>query len=151
MGVAEAQYVFRSEWHLPAAPHTVYTALADVESYPTWWPQVRRSRRIDDVSGELTCRSLLPYDVVFVMHREVEDPAGLVLRATMAGDLSGTSQWTITAEGDDSLAVFDENVDVGNGMLRTAGRLFRPALRFNHDLMMRAGEKGLRAHLRPGA
>jgi hypothetical protein len=26
----------------------------------------------------------------------------------------------------------------------------RPVLRFNHDLMMRAGEKGLRAHLSEG-
>ncbi|MDT4923699.1 MAG: hypothetical protein QOG01_1412 [Pseudonocardiales bacterium] len=145
-----SSYVFRSEWRLPAAPATVYDVLSDVESYPRWWPQVRRTRRIDDLSGELTCRSLLPYDVVFRMHREVEDPAGLVLRARLDGDLSGTSQWTITANGVGSTAVFDEDVQVGNGMLRAAGRLFRPVLRFNHDLMMRSGEKGLRAHLSGG-
>jgi uncharacterized protein YndB with AHSA1/START domain len=143
-------YVFRSEWHLPAAPEVVYGVLSDVESYPRWWPQVRRTRRIDDLSGELTCRSLLPYDVVFRMHREVEDPDSRVLRARMEGDLSGTSQWTITPDGEGSVAVFDENVQVGKGMLRAAGRLLRPVLRFNHDLMMRAGEKGLRAHLSEG-
>jgi uncharacterized protein YndB with AHSA1/START domain len=145
-----SSYVFRSEWRLPAAPATVYDVLSDVESYPRWWPQVRRTRRIDGLSGELTCRSLLPYDVVFRRHREVEDPAGLVLRARLDGDLSGTSQWTITANGVGSTAVFDEDVQVGNGMLRAAGRLFRPVLRFNHDLMMRSGEKGLRAHLSGG-
>jgi hypothetical protein len=32
-------------------------------------------------------------------------------------------------------------------MLRTAGLLLRPALRLNHDLMMRAGERGLYAYL----
>jgi uncharacterized protein YndB with AHSA1/START domain len=143
-------YVFRSEWHLPAVPEVVYGVLSDVESYPRWWPQVRRTRRIDDLSGELTCRSLLPYDVVFRMHREVEDPDSRVLRARMEGDLSGTSQWTITPDGEGSVAVFDENVQVGKGMLRAAGRLLRPVLRFNHDLMMRAGEKGLRAHLSEG-
>jgi uncharacterized protein YndB with AHSA1/START domain len=150
MGVAAAHYVFRSEWRLPAPPDEVYNVLADVENYPRWWPQVRRSRRIDDVSGELTCRSLLPYDVVFVMYQDLADPASLVLRARMDGDLSGTSQWTVTAGGDGSIAVFDEKVNVGNGMLRSAGRLFRPALKFNHDLMMRAGEKGLREHLSAG-
>jgi uncharacterized protein YndB with AHSA1/START domain len=141
-----ASYVFRSEWRLPAGPDDVYAILADVETYPTWWPQVRRTRRIDDVSGEIVCRSLLPYDVTFVMHRDLEDPAARVLRARMDGDLTGTSQWTITADGAGSLAVFDEDVAVGKAMLRAAGRLLRPALRFNHDLMMRAGEKGLRAH-----
>jgi uncharacterized protein YndB with AHSA1/START domain len=146
-----AAYVFRSEWRLPAPPPLVYRVLADVEAYPQWWPQVRKARRIDELSGELTCRSLLPYDVVFVMHREVQDDEGYVLRARMHGDLSGTSQWTVTPDAGGSVAVFDEAVDIGNGMLRAAGRLFRPALRFNHDLMMRAGERGLREHLQAGA
>lgn len=140
-------YVFRSEWKLAAAPERVYDVLADVETYPSWWPQVRAARRIDDVSGELTCRSLLPHDLSFTMHRDVEDPLERVLRATMTGDLTGTSQWTITAAGEGTVAVFEEDVEVGTGLLRAAGRLFRPALRANHDHMMRSGEKGLRAHL----
>jgi uncharacterized protein YndB with AHSA1/START domain len=144
-------FVFRSTWALPAPPDRVYAVLADVERYPRWWPQVRRARRLDEISGELTCRSLLPYDLVFVMHQELQDPDSLVLRARMDGDLNGTSQWTITADGDGSQAIFDEDVSVGSGAMRAAGRLFRPALKFNHDLMMRAGEKGLRAHLRAGA
>jgi hypothetical protein len=40
--------------------------------------------------------------------------------------------------------VFDEDVTVGNSRLRAAGIAARPVLRFNHDLMMRSGEKGLR-------
>jgi ribosome-associated toxin RatA of RatAB toxin-antitoxin module len=144
-------FVFRSQWRLPARPRGVYDVLADVETYPRWWPQVRKARRLDDLSGELTCRSLLPYDLVFRMRQEVRDPDGLVLRAHMDGDLTGTTQWTITPDGTDaSIAVFDEDVSVGSGLLHTAGRLFRPALKFNHDLMMRAGEKGLRKHLSSG-
>jgi hypothetical protein len=69
----------------------------------------------------------------------------------MTGDLNGTSQWTISADGDGGTrAVFDEDVSVGSGLVSAAGRLFRPALKFNHDLMMRSGEKGLRKHLTPG-
>lgn len=152
MSEVRSGFVFRSQWRLPAPPLEVYGVLADVETYPQWWPQVRKARRIDEVSGELTCRSLLPYDLVFRMRQEVRDPDELVLRAHMEGDLNGTTQWTITPDGDDaSFAVFDENVSVGSGLLHAAGRLFRPALKFNHDLMMRAGEKGLRRHLRAGA
>ena len=146
-----SSYVFRSEWRLAAPPERVYELLADVETYPRWWPQVRRARRIDDGAGELTCRSLLPYDVTFLMRRVIEDPAALVLRAELSGDLNGTSQWTIRADGADCLAVFDEDVAMGSGTLRAASRFMRPALRFNHDLMMRSGERGLREFLRRGA
>ncbi len=142
-----SNYTFRSEWRLAAQPDDVFGILCDVENYPRWWPQIRDARRIDDASGTLTCRSLLPYDVVFVMHREVEDRAAGVLKASLSGDLVGTSQWTVQPEGDGTLAVFDEDVSVGKGMIRAAGFLVRPVLRLNHDHMMRSGEKGLRAQL----
>lgn len=144
---SHGNYVFRCEWRLPAPPAQVYAILADVENYPRWWPQVHAARRIDATSGELRCRSVLPYDVVFVMRRELEDPAAGVLRASLTGDLVGTGQWTVTTAGAGSLAVFDEDVAVGHGLLHAAGRLLRPLLRFNLDHMMRSGEQGLRAHL----
>jgi hypothetical protein len=139
-----AEYVFRSQWRLPASPSKVYAVLLDVEHYPQWWRQVVGARWLDDDSGELRCRSLLPYDLVFVVHREVQDPVRGVLRARLDGDLTGASQWTISASGTGSLAVFDEEVDVHKRLVRAAGRVARPVLRFNHELMMRAGERGLR-------
>ena len=147
MGVDAARYVFRSIWRLPASRTDVYDALADVVAYPQWWPQVRTARRLDDTSGELRCRSLLPYELGLVVRREIEDPAGGILRAELTGDLTGWSQWTVTENGAGSVAVFDEDVRVGNAMLRAAGRLVRPALAFNHGAMMRAGERGLRRRL----
>ena len=141
------RFVFRSTWRLDATPDAVYTALADVEQYPTWWRQVRGGRRLDEASGEIVCRSLLPYDLTFVATRVVEDPSARVLRASLHGDLNGTSEWTITGVDGHCTAVFDEDVEVGSGLLRAAGLLGRPALRFNHDLMMRSGERGLRRHL----
>jgi len=144
-------YVFRSEWRIRASADAVYAVLVDVETYPSWWRQVRSARWIDDGSGEITCRSLLPYDLTFVVARDLEDPVERVLRGTLTGDLNGTSQWTVTADGDGALAVFDEDVTVGRGLLRAAGVVARPALTFNHGLMMRAGEAGLRKHLEHAA
>lgn len=141
------RYAFRSEWRLAAAPPAVYAALVDVASYPVWWPQVRSAREFEDGAGEIRCRSLLPYDLVFVVRREVEDPVAMVLKARIDGDLNGHSQWTVSADPQGTLAVFDEDVAVHKSAVRTAGRLVRPALRFNHDLMMRSGERGLRKFL----
>jgi uncharacterized protein YndB with AHSA1/START domain len=140
-------YTFRSEWHVAADPDAVYQALADVAAYPSWWPQVVAARWLDATSGEIRCRSLLPYELVFVAHRVIEDPVERVLRATIDGDLAGTSQWTVRPDGSGAVAVFDEEVEVHKQAVRRAGFLVRPALRFNHDLMMRSGEKGLRRHL----
>jgi ribosome-associated toxin RatA of RatAB toxin-antitoxin module len=142
-----SEYTFRSEWRIDADPDEVYATLQDVESYPSWWPQVVGAKWLGDDSGEVRCRSLLPYELSFVIHREVEDPDAHVLRARLDGDLAGFSQWTVTARDGASVAVFDEEVDVRKRLVRAAGRLARPALRFNHDLMMRAGEKGLRRKL----
>ncbi|HET6876094.1 MAG TPA: SRPBCC family protein [Jatrophihabitans sp.] len=149
------EFRFRSRWRLPASPDTVYAVLADVAGYPLWWPQIRSARPLGDGAGELTCRSLLPYDLTFAMRREIEDPAGRVLRARLEGDLVGISQWTIDGDAAGTIAVFDEEVDVAvaarpgtrGGLVRAAGRLARPALRYNHDHMMRSGERGLRQHL----
>jgi hypothetical protein len=141
------RYIFRSTWHLKATADEVYAALADVEAYPIWWPQVRGGRRLDDTSGEIVCRSLLPYDLTFIAHRIIEDPVNRVLRAMLSGDLNGISEWNIASSPHGTTAVFDEDVTVGSGLLRTAGIAARPALKFNHDLMMRSGERGLRRHL----
>jgi hypothetical protein len=146
MGVSH-QYRFRSVWRIAAGPDRVYAALADVTGYPAWWPQVHEARQLDDASGELRCRSLLPYDLVFVAHREIEDAQRRILRAKLSGDLTGTSQWTITGVDGATSAVFDEDVVVAKALVRLVGPLARPALRFNHDRMMRAGERGLRQHL----
>ena len=145
------RYVFRSEWQLPASPDDAYAALRDVADYPAWWPQVRSVRQLDDETGEVRCRSLLPYDLVFVIRRDVEDPVSRVLRAHQTGDLEGWSQWSISAAAGRSIVVFDEDVVVRKPLVRRAGLLARPALRFNHAVMMRKGERGLRRHLEPGA
>jgi hypothetical protein len=138
------RYVFHTEWHLAVAPDIVYSALYDVANYPQWWPQVRAVREVNDALGEVRCRSLLPYNLVFVITRDIEDPVGRVLRARQTGDLEGTSRWMIRPDG---TAVFDEDVVVCKPLVRVAGRFARPALRFNHHLMMRGGERGLRQYL----
>jgi hypothetical protein len=125
----------------------VYAVLADVAGYPRWWPQVRSARQLDERSGELRCRSLLPYDLVFSARQVVADPVARVLRARLDGDLCGQSEWQITADGTGASAVFVEDVEVAKPMLRRLGLLARPLLRANHDVMMRSGETGLRRHL----
>ncbi len=140
-------YHFTSRWRISAPVESVYDTLADVEGYPTWWPQVRSTRRLDDASGEITCRSLLPYELVFVAHRDIEDAERHVLQARLTGDFEGWSRWSVGIEREQTIVGFEQEVEVHRTLVRRAGLFARPALRFNHDLMMREGERGLRRHL----
>lgn len=72
-----------------------------------------------------------------------------MLEARLTGDLEGHSRWTLapSPDGAGTVLQFGEEVEVRRRLLRTLS-FARPAFRFNHAVMMRAGERGLRRHLR---
>jgi hypothetical protein len=140
-------YRFRSLWPLPAESAAVYQALERVEDYPGWWPQVRTVSRLNDTTGVITIRSVLPYDMTFTARETRRDPAAGVLEIAMTGDIEGWSRWTITADGTGTLARYDQVVDVNKPLLRRLAVPGRPLFRANHRLMMRAGRRGLLRHL----
>lgn len=136
---------FDHRWRLDAAPDAVFAALADVDRYVEWWPQVRRSRRLDERSGVTVIRSVLPVPLRLVLTRRVEDTATGVLEVELAGDLVGWSRFTVDADG----ARYEQECVLGRPWLdRLAARPGAAALlRANHAWMMRCGERGLRRRL----
>ncbi|GGQ85994.1 SRPBCC family protein [Streptomyces asoensis] len=141
------RYRFRSLWALPAPPDRVYDALERVDAYPRWWPQVREVRRIDDTTGVLRIRSLLPYDLTFTAREVRRDASAGVLQSAFCGDIDGWARWTVTADGPGTLARYDQVVEVRKPLLRLLAVPGRPVFRLNHRLMMRAGRRGLTAYL----
>ncbi|MET8951854.1 SRPBCC family protein [Streptomyces sp. NPDC004393] len=141
-------YRFRSLWPLPAPPAAVYAVLERAEEYPTWWRQVREVIRLDDTTDIVRVRSLLPYDITFTAREARRDPAAGVLEAALSGDLEGWARWTITATASGTLVRYDQEVEVTKPLLRRWAVPGRPVFRVNHRLMMRAGRRGLLAHLR---
>ncbi|ANP53940.1 uncharacterized protein YndB with AHSA1/START domain [Streptomyces griseochromogenes] len=142
-----SRYRFRSLWSLPAPPATVYAVLERPEDYPRWWPQVRAVTRLDDTTGVLTIRSVLPYEMSFTARTTRHDPAAGILEVALSGDIDGWARWTVTAGGAGTLARFDQVVDVGKPLLRRLAVPGRPLFRANHRLMMAAGRRGLLRHL----
>jgi polyketide cyclase/dehydrase/lipid transport protein len=140
-------YRFRSVWAVDCLPSDAFDVLADLGSYPLWWPEVRRAVQIGEERAELHCRSFLPYELVFEASHHTRDPRRGVLVATLEGDLNGTVGWRVEACGKGSRLVYEQEVTVGKPLLRTLGPLLRPALVANHELMMRHGKRGLRTYL----
>lgn len=140
-------YRFDSTWRLLAPRDRVYAALADVEGYQRWWPQVREIHRIDDATSRVRIRSLLPYTLDLVLARSVVDEPGGLLKVDVGGDLQGWCAWELTAQGGTTRAVFSQEVEVTVPALRRASAVVRPLFRGNHSAMMWSGERGLRVHL----
>ncbi|GAA3803039.1 SRPBCC family protein [Streptomyces chiangmaiensis] len=140
-------YRFRSLWTLPVPPAAVYAVLERPEEYPRWWRQVRDVTRLDDTTGVVRIRSLLPYDLTFTAREVRRDPEAGVLEAVLSGDVDGWARWTVTAAASGSLARYDQVVDVNKPLLSRLAVPGRPFFLANHWLMMRAGRRGLLAHL----
>jgi len=140
-------YRFDNQWHVGAPPDRVYAALADVDGYARWWPQVREIDRIDVDTGRVRIRSLLPYSLDLVLTRDAQNETHGILRVLVDGDLHGWCAWQLTPEGTGTRAVFSQEVEVASPMLRRAPFAIRPLLRGNHAHMMRSGERGLRRYL----
>jgi hypothetical protein len=141
------RYQFRSEWIVEAPPAVVYEALERFEDYPRWWPEVRSFRLLTKESCEVTCRSVLPYNLTFVLRPSRLDAEAGILEASMTGDLEGFSRWVLADHPAGTQPVFEEDVRANKRMLRWLAPLARSVFRGNHAIMMRHGNAGLDSYL----
>ncbi len=138
-----ARYRFETRWAIPSSQDDLFDVLADVGGYPTWWPQVRAVARVDEDSARVVARSLLPYSLDLTLVRAVEDRAAGVLEVRIRGRLDGWSRWTLQDLGSDTVAHYEQEVDVRGRLLTAASSVARPVLVANHAWMMRGGRRGL--------
>lgn len=145
--MALTHYVFRSVWTVPAPPRLVFDVLVDLESYPLWWPEVKRVRHLGNQRYETLCRATLPYELRFVTAQGHHDFEELVVEGLLSGDLNGFSRWRVFGDDGGSRLVYDQEVDTGRPLLDRLAPVARPVFRANHALMMRHGQAGLRTYV----
>lgn len=141
-------FVFHSQFRIDAPPRRVFEVLHDVERWPTWWPQVRSVRPIDDISGFVDIRSLLPITLRLKLIAEVDDASTGTLRAGLGGDLTGWTQFVVRAEDGATSLIYDQEATVTRPGFSHVASLGRPVLVLNHRLMMRRGMAGLQRRSR---
>ncbi|EPH42183.1 SRPBCC family protein [Streptomyces aurantiacus] len=144
--------LFTGRWRAPLPAEALYAKLADIGSYPTWWPSFRSVRQTAERECEVVIRSFLPYELTFRLTPVVEDPAAGVLEAALDGDIAGSVRWRVTpaaphasgtprsgGEHPSCVAHFTEHVTVRKPALRRWMPLARPVFHLNHAVAMRAG------------
>lgn len=139
-------YEFRRAWHVDAPRGQVARVLADLEHYPTWWPQVRAVAKIDDDTARVLCRSTLPYTLDLVLQAVRRDPERL--EVAIAGDLEGWSRFALIPDGAGGTGIsHEQQVVVAHPWLASLAWALGPLARWNHEQMMRGCEAGLRDRL----
>jgi len=143
----ERPYRFRQRWRVAGPFASTFEVLANLESYPAWWPEIKSVRMLDDRRAAVVIRSVLPYALRLELVRTAEDRAGGVLAVEMTGDLAGWDRWVLRPDGEGTLVEFTEFATLERPWLRRLGAVARPAFTGNHALMMRSCRRGLEAAL----
>jgi uncharacterized protein YndB with AHSA1/START domain len=147
-------YEIESRWRVAGAIDDVYGVLTDAESLPRWWPEAYASVTVvaegaaDGVGRvtAITTRGLLPYDVRWrVEVLETRRPE--LIRIAASGDVIGRGEWRLSQAGDNVDLAYLWQVRVGKPWMQRLEFLLKPVFVWNHNWVMRRGERGLRAEL----
>jgi hypothetical protein len=146
-----------SHWRIAAPVEQVWAALTEPETWPRWWPYVRRVELLraggsGGVGGvrRIDWATRLPYGLVI----EVETVESLPperLRGRSRGHLHGEGIWLLHSDGGFTDVTYVWRVELARPWMRWLAPLLAPMFRWNHDGVMRAGAAGLARHLAAAA
>ena len=152
--------MFSNEFHLPTrwrvqgTPDEVAAVLRDPERFPDWWSEVYLDVRVldqGDAEGvgariAIYSKGWLPYRLNWEARvLRADFPRSWEIGAT--GDLTGRGVWTLTRDGDHTIADYDWRVTADRPLFRALAPLLAPLMASNHRWAMRKGEAGLSREL----
>jgi uncharacterized protein YndB with AHSA1/START domain/quercetin dioxygenase-like cupin family protein len=150
--LASREYVFVDEWDVAAPPESVFAAIADARSYPTWWKPVYLDVESDGepAVGEASrqhFKGRLPYHLrTRSVITRLEPP--YTIGAEVDGDLRGTGLWTLTEIEGGTHVRFDWRVHADRTLLKLLTPVLRRALRWNHAWAIARAREGLEPYAR---
>lgn len=128
--------------------------LHDSERWPEWWRGLERVTKLEDGDdegrgslGRYVWRSATGYRLQFDMRiTRVERPH--LLAGEAVGDLTGSGCFRLSAEGEGTAVLFEWDVETKRGWMNALAPIARPFFKWNHDWVMRQGERGLAYRLK---
>lgn len=150
MAAKRRQFELVTHWRLEAPLPAVWQCIERVQDWPRWWPSVRRVEtlvpgRADGVGAirRLSWRTALPYDLTFDVEVTRVVPQA-VIEGRASGELEGAGTWILAEADGVTTATYDWRVDLGKRWMRALAPLLRPVFAWNHGIVMRRGEIGLK-------
>lgn len=148
------RFVYDTEWCFDAPLEAVWQALFDVESWPQWWPCVRRVRTLEAGGADglgairrIDWSTRLPYGFTLDVEAvEVARPHRL--RGLARGDMEGEGVWTLWRDDTGRTRVrYTWTLRLHTRWMRIVAPWMAPVFRWNHEGVMRAGGRGLARRL----
>jgi uncharacterized protein YndB with AHSA1/START domain len=148
-----ASYSFVTTWRFSAPVEAVWEAIFDSERWPLWWNGLEQV--IELVPGDanrvgcvrrFTWKGRLPFRLVVDMRViRVEPPT--TLESIASGALEGRGLWSLARSAQGTTVRYDWQVRTTKRWMNLVAPLARPLFTWNHDVVMRRGEAGLRRTL----
>ena len=150
---ALSRYNFVTTWLLTAPREAAWDVLADVESWPQWWPAVAAARELDPgdenrVGSRYRVRWRAPigYAVEFDFTvDEVDAPGHMAGRSS--GDLDGRGAWRLFEDDGLTTVTYEWEVATTKAWMNALGPLPRPVFRWSHSRVMAGGGEALKQRL----
>jgi uncharacterized protein YndB with AHSA1/START domain len=143
-------YAFVTHWLFAAPVERVWHLITHPLDWPQWWPGVEtvvcvRPGQDDDGFASIyrsTWKSRLPYRLTFESESiRVERFKLYEIRAF--GQLTGHGLWTFKSFEGKTHVRYDWSVDANERWMRLLAPVAKPLFRWNHDAIMRWGQRGL--------
>jgi uncharacterized membrane protein len=149
-----SDYEFVSVWNIDAPLDKVWETIKHSESWPEWWKGVIRVVEIKEGNADglgsirrSTWKSALPYTLEFDSEVVRIEPMRII-EARAFGELDGNGLWQFEASNNGSTQVqYDWRVETTKKWMKLVAPIARPFFKWNHDVIMRWGEEGLRRKL----
>lgn len=143
------QYYFITRWQIRAPLEEVWEAIYNSLEWPQWWKGVKKVRALTPgdergINGirEYTWQSVLPYRLRFTSKlTEREDFSRL--HGIAFGQLQGEGTWHFFTKDGITFLEYHWKVATTVRWMNAVSFLLKPLFRYNHDVVMKWGAKGL--------
>ena len=145
-----SEYAFTTEWRVRAPIEAVWERIADASRWPEWWRGLERvvdlapggANRLGAVQ-RFTWKGRLPYTLDVEMRVTRSEPP-VLLESSARGELDGIGRWRLSRVGNGTLIRYEWNVRTTKRWMNALAPVAGPLFRWNHDVVMRGGERGLK-------
>ncbi len=151
--VGMSSYEFVSVWTIDAPLEAVWATIKDSKAWPEWWRGVVSVVELKpgDNSGvgaihRSTWKSALPYKLEFDSEI-IRIEEFKLIEARAFGELDGLGLWQFSQMNSSVRVQYDWCVKTTKPWMNLIAPLAKPLFKWNHDVIMRWGEQGLKKRL----